>query len=116
MMDPSSAFFIKIWSHPLQKPNHKCLRIEESMRYNDPNGELFPNKTVRTDVSSIYTHLTQPTEWTADWAGINYTNPLLLRPGGIPSGRFCLVEPDSRLGCPTHRRNEMWINEYLDRH
>ena len=82
----------------------QTLRIDKSMRYNAPNGEEFPNKTVRAGARNIYTNLTQPTELAADWAGIDYTNPLLLRPGGIPSGRFCLAEPESLLGCPTHRR------------
>ena len=77
-----------------------ALRIDKSMRYNASNGEIFPKKAVRADVRTIYTHLTQPTEWTADRAGIDYTKPVTSRPGGIPSGRFCLAEPESRLGCP----------------
>jgi len=58
--------------------------------------DFFTHKTVRTDVDSIYTHLTQPTDLAADWAGIDYTKPIFSRPGGIPSGRFHLALPESQ--------------------
>jgi hypothetical protein len=83
------------------------VRIDKSIRYNALNGEVFPNKTVRAGAENTYTNLTQPTEWTADWAGINYTKPIHSRPVGIPPGRFCLVEPDSRLRCPHKERNHV---------
>jgi hypothetical protein len=53
----------------------QTLRIDLSMRYNALNGDLFPNKAVRTDVDGIYTHLIQPTEMAADWAGTDSIIP-----------------------------------------
>lgn len=73
----------------------QALRIVNSMRYNALNGVLFPNKTVRAGAGTSYTNLTQPTDTAADWAGIDYTKPDFLRPGGIPSGRFCLADRDA---------------------
>jgi hypothetical protein len=66
------------------------LRIVFTIRYNARNGHPMPNKTVRTGVSSTYTHLTQPTELAADWAGMDFIIPDLSRPGGIPIGAFCV--------------------------
>lgn len=63
--------------------------------------------TIACSVRGTTRNLTQPTELAADWAGIDYTNPLLLRPGGIPSGRFCLAKPESRLGCPHKERKHV---------
>jgi len=65
---------------------------------------LLPHKTIACSVDSTTRNLTQPTEWTADWAGIDYTKPVFLRPGGIPSGRFRLA---SRGACESAEKENV---------
>jgi hypothetical protein len=50
----------------------------------------FHYKTARAGVGCSYTNLTQPTVRAMDWAGIHYTKPVFLCPGGIPSGQLLL--------------------------
>jgi hypothetical protein len=38
----------------------------------------------------------------ADWAGIHYTNPLYLRPGGITIGAFCVCRAGLRSERPSY--------------
>ena len=54
------------------------------------------NKMTAQSVTSTIRSLTQPTEIAEDWAG-DILSPTL-RPGGIPSGRFCLAS-----WCPAER-------------
>ena len=77
------------------------LRIVYSMRYTDLNNGISRYKTVRTGVGPSYTHLTQPTEQAADWAGIDYTKPDL-RPGGISIGAFCVSRAGLRARRPSY--------------
>lgn len=49
------------------------------------------NKTARAGVEASYTNLTQPAGLATDWAGIDYTKPIISHPGGIPSGCFAFL-------------------------
>ena len=56
---------MRYWILPLiyiaERSTPQGLRIDLSMRYNAFDKGVFSQKTARTDVDSIYTHLTQPT-------------------------------------------------------
>ena len=53
--------------------------------------QFSPHKTVRTDVETIYTHLTQPTGLGGGLGWYELYQACHLRPGGIPSGHLRLT-------------------------
>jgi len=86
----------------LTKAPKKGLRIDLSMRYNALNGEYLPQKASACSAVNTTRRLTQPTEWTEDWAGMDFIIPDLSRPGGIPIGAFCVCRAGLRAECPSY--------------
>ena len=61
------------------------------MRYNASTKRIYSLKAVRAGVEATCTNLTQPTEMSGGLGWYELYQANLSRPGGIPSGHFCLT-------------------------